>query len=80
MYPILIGTTTFVSTTRPEAPLRTYARLEYGERDATWLTLAARPNGGSRKDRLARRLRDWLSTFRGFTDCDVRGVDDRNRA
>lgn len=80
MYPILIGTTTLVSTTRQETPLETYARLEYGERDATWLTLAARPNRESRTDRLTRRLRYWLNTFRGFAIYDVRGVDERDRA
>ena len=79
MYPILIGTTTLVSTTRPETPLETYARLEYGERDATWLAVAARPNGESRTERLARRLRYWLNTFRGFAIFDVREIDERNR-
>ena len=79
MYPILIGTTTLVSTTRPETPLETYARLEYGERDATWLTLAARPNGESRTERLTRRPRYWLNTFRGFAIFDVREIDERNR-
>lgn len=78
MYPILIGVTALVSA-RQETPVQTFARLEYGERDGTWLT-APRPDGESRTERLARRLRYWLNSFRGFAIYDVRGVDDRTRA
>src|SRR3972149_5752724 len=45
MYPILGLTTTPVNETRRDTALRTYARLEYGEPDATWLIVGARPNG-----------------------------------
>jgi len=79
MYPILGLTTTPVNETRRDTALRTYARLEYGEPDATWLIVGARPNGESLIQRMARRLRYWINSFRGFAIYDVREIDDRTR-
>jgi len=79
MYPILGLTTTPVKATRRDTAPRTYARLEYGEPDATWLIVGARPNGESLIQRMARRLRYWINSFRGFAIYDVREIDDRTR-
>jgi len=79
MYPILGLTTTPVKATRRDTALRTYARLEYGEPDATWLTVGARLNSERPSRRMARRLRYWINSFRGFGIYDVREIDDRTR-
>lgn len=79
MYPIITGMTTLANETERDTGLRTYARLEFGEPHATWLTLGSRANGVSLSRRMARRLRYWINSFRGFAIYDVRGIDDRTR-
>ena len=63
--------------------LRSYARWEYGERNADWLLAAAHGalvvGGARRGPGAAERLRRWLNSFRGYAAFDVRGVDDPSR-
>ncbi len=61
------------------ADLRRYARWEYGSADAVWTFVGIRrPRRRVRPERnLARRLRYWLNSFRGFAAFDVRETDGR---
>lgn len=61
------------------ADLRRYVRWEYGTADTGWLLAGIRrPRRRVRPERqLARRLRYWLNSFRGFAAFDVRGTDGR---
>ncbi len=60
--------------------LRQYARWEYGTNDPAFLIASARRHLRTKpKPTLAKRLKYWLNSFRGFAAFDVRGVDDRVR-
>ncbi|HKZ23567.1 MAG TPA: hypothetical protein VJ224_04110 [Thermoplasmata archaeon] len=58
--------------------LREYSRWEYGTADTGWLLASARQSRGKAKRKgLARRLRYFVNSFRGFAAFDVRGSNDR---
>ena len=73
------GQLTMWTDTNRNHVLLDYARWEYGTTDTGWLIASARARRRKVKRRgLARRLRYFLNSFRGFAAFDVRGSDDRD--
>jgi len=72
------GQLTMWTDTNRNHVLRDYARWEYGTTETGWLIASARARRRKVKRRgLARRLRYFLNSFRGFAAFDVRGSNDR---
>ena len=61
------------------AELHRYARWEFGTSDGAWLLTGVRRAHRRARAELgiARRVRYWLNSFRGFAAFDVRGTDGR---